>query len=352
MSTRSPRVLIIGEFGAGALGLYYARAFAALGWTTTRYDMWAGYTRGGVLAGSRVLRRLLRPALWALIAREAIALAGRETPDLVLSTKAPFLGRGAVRALRRAAGAPVAMVYPDSPYGAYAMRADVLTVLAEFDRVYIWSRRLLERLHADGVTAAAYLPFAFDPTDYGADGPVARPECGRPHGIVFIGQRYDKREAWLAALRGLDVGVWGLGWARSEVARSGAACVHGAPALGAAAAAIYRGARVVLNVLHADNLPAHNMRTFEIPPCRTVMLTEATEEIEAFFEPERACLTAADPRALRGQAERALADAALARAVAEGGARAAQPHTYEARSRAIVADVVGTARALAPRAER
>ena len=146
--------------------------------------------------------------------------------------------------------------------------------------------------------------------------------------------------------------MWGLGWERSELARSGAACVHGAAVFGAAAAAIYRGARVALNVLHADNLPAHNMRTFEIPPCRTVMLTEATAEIEAFFEPERACLTAADPGALRGQAERALADAALARAVAEGGARAAEPHTYEARSRAIVADVVGTARTLAPGAGR
>jgi Glycosyl transferases group 1 len=352
VSARSPRVLIIGEFGAGALGLYYARAFETLGWAPMCYDMWAGYTRGGVLAGSRVLRRLLRPALWALMAREAIALAGRGPFDLVLSTKAPFLGRGAVRALRRAAGAPVAMVYPDSPYGAYAMRADVLAVLAEFDRLYIWSRRLLERLHADGVTAAAYLPFAFDPADYGADGPVAQPECGRAHAIAFIGQRYDKREAWLAALRGLDVGVWGLGWARSEAARAGAACVHRAAAHGAAAAAIYRGARVALNVLHADNLPAHNMRTFEIPPCRTMMLTETTEEIEAFFEPERACLTAADPGALRGQAERALADTALTRVVTEGGARAAQPHTYEARSRAIVADVVGTARALVPGAGR
>jgi Glycosyl transferases group 1 len=349
VSTRSSRVLLIGEFGPGALGLYYARAFVALGWTTTRYDMWAGYTRGGVLAGSRVLRRLLRPALWALMAREAIALAGREAPDLVLSTKAPFLGRRAVQALRRAAGAPVAMIYPDSPYGGYAMRADVLAVLAEFDRVYIWSRRLLDRLHADGVTAAAYLPFAFDPTDYGAEGPVTRPECGRAHAIAFIGQRYDKREAWLAALRGLDVGVWGLGWKRSQLARSGVACVHAAAVVGAAAAAIYRGARVALNVLHADNLPAHNMRTFEIPPCRTVMLTESTEEIEAFFEPERTCLTAADPSALRGQAERVLADAALARAVAEGGAHAAEPHTYEARSRAIVADVIGRARALAGR---
>ena len=347
MTPRPPRVLVIGEFGPGALALSYARAFETLGWQTSRYDMVTGSTRGGVLAGARVLRRLLRPALWALMAREVVARARRERPDLVLSTKAPFLHPGAMDALRRAAAAPVAMVYPDSPYGAYTLRADVLAVLAACDRVYIWSRRLLERLRADGVSGTAYLPFGYDPADYGTEGPVARPACGRAHAIAFIGQRYDKREAWLQALSGLDVGVWGLGWERTPTARASGVCVHGDAAHGAAAGAIYRGARVALNVLHADNLPAHNMRTFEIPPCRTVMLTEATEEIETFFEADRACLVAADPPALRAQAERALADATLARAVAEGGMRAARPHTYEARAREIVADLVGGAPRLA-----
>jgi spore maturation protein CgeB len=349
MTTHAGRVLIIGEFGPGALGLSYARAFEALGWSTTRYDMWVGYTRGRLLARARVLRRVLRPLLWRLMAREAVVLAGRQELDLVLSTKAPFLGGTAVGALKRAARAPVAMVYPDSPYGAYAMRADVIEVLARFDRVYIWSRRLLDRLHADGVASAAYLPFAYDPADYAPHGPVAGAACGRRHAIAFIGQRYDKREVWLGALRGLDVGVWGLGW---EGAVPAGACVHLEAAHGAAAAAIYRGATLALNILHADNLPAHNMRTFEIPPCRTVMLTESTEEIDAFFEPGRACLAAADPEALRAQAERALADAALTRAIAEQGARAAAPHTYEARSRAIVADLGAGRRAPVTRAAR
>jgi spore maturation protein CgeB len=348
MTAPGGRVLIIGEFGAGALGLYYARAFEALGWRPTRYDMEAGYTRGGVLAGSRVLRRLLRPVLWTLMAREAVALAGRQELDLVLATKSPFLGVAAVRALKRAARAPVAMIYPDSPYGAYTMRADVVEVLAAFDRVYIWSRRLLERLHADGLPSASYLPFAHDPRDYGPGGPVARPECGRRHAIAFVGQRYDKRAAWLRALRGLDVGVWGLGWKPSELAGT---CVHRQAARGAAAAAIYRGATLALNILHDDNLPAHNMRTFEIPPCRTVMLTEATEEIDALFEPGRACLAAPGPEALRAQAERALAEPARAAAIAEEGARAAAAHTYEARSRAIVADL-GARRMPVPRAGR
>jgi hypothetical protein len=336
-------VLVIGEFGPGALARSYARAFEALGWRVSRYDMVAGYTRGGVLAGARVLRRVLRPALWALMAREVVALAGRQRPDLVLSTKAPFLGPGALGALRQASAAPVTMIYPDSPYGAYTLRADVLAVLAACDRVYIWSRRLLERLRADGVAGAAYLPFGYDPVDYGVQGAVARPACGRAHAIAFIGQRYDKREAWLEALSGLDVGVWGLGWERSRTVRTPGVCVHRDAAHGAAAGAIYRGARVALNVFHADNLPAHNMRTFEIPPCRTVMLTEATEEIGTFFEADRACLVATDPQALRAQAERVLADDTLARAVAAGGVRAARPHTYEARAREIVADVVGGA---------
>jgi hypothetical protein len=343
VTARAPRVLVVGEFGPGALGGYYARAFeATLAWRVTRYDMLAAYTRG-VTGRSRVLRRLVRPVLWTVMAREVVALAGREPLDLVLATKAPFLGVAAVRALRRAARAPVAMVYPDSPYGAHTMRRDVLAVLAEFDRVYIWGRALLARLRADGVAAAAYLPFAHDPADYAREGPVALPECGRRHAVAFVGQRYAKREAWLGALGGLDVGVWGLGWDRSETVRRAGVCVHRTSARGPAAAAVYRGATLAVNVLHDDNVPAHNMRTFEIPPCGAVMLTEASDEIDAFFEPGRACLAAGDPAGLRAEAERALADRALAGAVAAEGARAAAPHTYAARAAAIVADVAAAA---------
>jgi len=338
MSAPPGRVLIIGEFGAGALAVAYARAFEALGWQTTRYDMQAGYTRGAVLARARGLRRLLRPLLWSIMARETAALAARAELDLVLAIKAPYLGAGGLALLRGATSAPLAMLYPDSPYGAYVQRRGLPAVLARFDRVYIWSRQLLARLHADGVAAATYLPFGYDPVDYGAVGPVARPECGRRHAIAFIGQRYDKRARWLAALRGLDVGVWGLGWEGDSTLRESGACVHRAAAHGPAAAAIYRGATVAVNILHADNVPAHNMRTFEIPPCRTVMLTEATVEIDAFFEPGRACLTAATPGALRAQAERALGDATQARAVAAEGARLVGVRHHHARARAIVAD--------------
>jgi len=338
VSARVPVALVVGEFAAGALAGYYARALQMLGWRTVRYDMARSYTRGGVLTHARPLRRLLRRPLWALMALEVRALARRYRPQLVLATKAPFLGPESVRMLKRG-GAPVAMVYPDSPYGAYTQRVDVLEVLAAYDRVYVWGHHLVSRLRADGVAAATYLPFAFDPGDYDADGPVATPACGRAHAIALIGQRYDKREIWLAALGGLDVGVWGLGWARSKAMRTAGHCVHAEPAHGAAAAAIYRGTTLALNVLHADNLPAHNMRTFEIPPCGTAMLSEATPEIASFFEPDRACLVAADPASLRAQAERALADGPRIQAVAREGARAAAPHTYQARVRAVLSDL-------------
>ncbi|HUK62376.1 MAG TPA: glycosyltransferase, partial [Dongiaceae bacterium] len=226
---------------------------------------------------------------------------------------------------------------------AHTQRADVLPVLAAYDRVFIWGRQLLSRLQADGVGASTYLPFAFDPGDYGAAGEAATPSCGRRHAIAFIGQRYDKRETWLAALAGLDVGVWGLGWGRSAAVRRAGHCVHAEPAHGAGAAAIYRGATLALNVLHADNVPAHNMRTFEIPPCGVAMLSEATGEIASFFEPERACLLATDASALRAQAERALADPPRTRAIAQEGARVAAPHTYQARVRTILGDLGVTA---------
>ena len=190
MSGRDPVALVIGEFGPGALAGYYGRALQMLGWRVVGYDMQRGYTRGRVLARARTLRRLLRRPLWALMTKETTALARRHRPDLILATKAAFLGADHVRRLRRT-GPPVAMIYPDSPYGAYTQRPDVLRVLAAYDRVYVWGRHLVGRLNADGVATATYLPFAFDPGDYRSDGPVDTPSCGRRHAIAFIGQRYE-----------------------------------------------------------------------------------------------------------------------------------------------------------------
>ena len=243
MSAPPGRVLIVGEFGAGALAVAYARAFEALGWQTTRYDMQAGYTRGAVLARARGLRRLLRPLLWSIMARETAALAARAELDLVLAIKAPYLGAGGLARLRGATSAPLAMLYPDSPYGAYVQRRGLPAVLARFDRVYIWSRQL-SRTPARRRRRRRHVPAvrlrSLSTMRRWARWP--RPECGRRHAIAFIGQRYDKRARWLAALRGLDVGVWGLGWEGDSTLRESGACVHRAAAHGAAAAAIYRGA--------------------------------------------------------------------------------------------------------------
>jgi spore maturation protein CgeB len=333
---RPPHVLIIGEFGPGALALYYERAFAALGWRSSRYDMWRHYARHGLLRKYRILRRLLRRPLWALMALEVISLARHDLPDLVWCTKAPFLGREATKELKRRSRAPIVMVYPDSPYGAYTQRADVLSVLSEFDRVCIWGRHLVEPLRADGVGSVMYFPFAFDPSDYGPQGPAATPSCGRRHAAVFVGQHNHKRETWLAALGGLDLGVWGLGWKHAEIRGAGDVCVHEESVRGAGVAAIYRGATIALNILNPENVPAHNMRTFEIPPCRTLMLSEHTDEIGEFFRPGQDCLTASTSDEFRAHAERVLARPDLARAIAYSGWQAAQPYTYEARLRPLL----------------
>ncbi len=332
-------VLLVGEFAEGALGLYYERAFAGAGWRTARYNAWQGYARPPILSRSRPLRRMLRPILWKVMGHEVAVRAGQERPDLIVVMKGPFLGREAVRDIKRAASAPVVNIYPDNPYAQWALRSSMPAVLAEYDRVYIWGRFLLPRLEQDGVRSALYLPFAHDPADYGpfANGPAA--ECGRQHAIVFVGQYYPKRELWLEALAGCDVGVWGTGWSTSRLAHIQGVCVHRKAVHGPAAGTVYARARVGLNVLHASNLPGHNMRTFEIPPCRTVMVTEASEEIAGFFPPGEACLEATTPADLRRQVERALGDPNLAQSVAESGRQRGRRHTYAARVETILQDL-------------
>lgn len=338
-SVAAHSVFLIGEFGQGRLGLYYARAFQALHWQVVCYDAWAGYARPRLLKRSRVLRRVLRPFLWAVMCREVVHQVRRSRVELVIVFKGAFLGLKAVQCLKSAAGVPVVNVYPDSPYDRWTLRANVVRVLSEFDRIYIWGKHLVPRLRKDGVPRATYLPFGYDPDDYHPRSIPWKTQCGKTHAVVFIGQRYPKREEWLSALADLDLGIWGHGWLKSSLTAAPRACIHKERIHGPEVGAVYSRARVAINVLHDSNMPGHNMRTFEIPACGTVMVTEATDEIEGFFPVGRACLAASNPIGLRQEVERALADPLLANAIADQGLQLARVHTYVARVATILADL-------------
>ena len=327
-----PKLLLIADYHPGSLGLYYERAFVSLDWTVVRYDYGAAYSLAWPFLGARALRRALRPLIWQRMNAEVIDIVSG-TCDMVLAVKAPFLDIPTVRSLRDRCPATV-MIYPDSPWDEWTQRRDVLSVLAAFARTYIWSHSLVNQLRDNGI-CASYLAFAWD-NEYG----VTRGDnVERAASIAFAAQPYPNRIEWLKALEGLPVVVYGPQWAQSWFGAKSSVRVIRTAMMGADIARVYASIQVAINITNPKNFSGHNMRMFEIPATGALMITNHTTDLEEYFPPWVACLSAATPEEFRSQCQWALANPLKAAEIAAEGTRYAKGHTYKARARQILNDL-------------
>jgi len=166
----SHKILVIGPLNEGDLAESYARAFERLGMEVVRFDSEVALKRASRFSGNRILRRVLQPALWNAVNREAIAVAEREHPDLVFAVKCAFFHPETVQRIRKSTGAPFVNHYPDHPYlgrrwmpkEASSPRRDLIEVFRQYSIVWMWERSLMQRLQRDGVETR-FLPFGVDP---------------------------------------------------------------------------------------------------------------------------------------------------------------------------------------------
>lgn len=323
------RVLIIGEFGPGKLGLYYQRAFQKMRIRCDTFDCDPTNLLPGSMRAYRAVRRVLRIGLWRLLEHRCLEQA-KSGYDLILVLKAPFLSPPCIRNLRSITQ-KVIMYYPDSPWDPYTQRLNVLDVLRACDLTLIWSRDLVQRLSTEGVRAD-YLPFAYDPEDYS---PPTR-EMDREPRAVFIGQVYPKRVEWLRALEGLPVEIVGTDWREEWFGKGSSIRVIREHRMGKACGETYGRHVVALNVLDDKNSGGHNMRTYEIPATGTMMVGSSCRDCERLFPHRVGSLIASDPTEFRREVAWALSNARDASLIAEEGLRIASPFTYQKNAEAII----------------
>ncbi len=318
------KILIIGEFSEGRLGAYYERAFSQLGARVGRFDV-DSLLLPEWLPQRRLLGRVTRSLRWLQLQKRCLAAVSQGW-DAVIAVKAPFLSAASVRALRRCCPKTV-MIYPDSPWDAYTQRKPVLPVLSQFLTTFIWSKDLAARLNSGGIHAE-YLPFAHDPSDYQAPSGTR----ARDNSLVFVGQIYKKRIAWLQGLEGLPVQISGTGWEQSCFGERSSLRVTRVTRMGRHACDAYTASVGALNILNEKNLSGHNMRTFEIPATKTLMIGDRTSDIESWFPDAEASLTAASPGEFREKCEWALTHREAAQAIADRAYARVQTMTYRERA--------------------
>jgi spore maturation protein CgeB len=328
----------------GALAQSYARAFERLGVDVVRFDSERAL-QSQPYSGNRILRRVTRASAWNAVNREALNVARDTKPALIFAVKCTFFHAETIREIRRLTGAPFVNYYPDNPYiglrldprEASALRRDLIEVFRQYTMVFMWEHSLLQRLQSDGVEAR-YVPFAVDPELFQpqAVSPGLYCEsCAATHDVGFVATYSRSRCAEVSAIRRHAIGIWGGNWPRRWRTLTGQHRAH--PAVwGSAVSGIYARATLSLNVLNAESLEGHNMRTFEIPASGGVMLARYTAAQDELFPENEAAAYYRSPSEMDDKIDALLGDPDLCARLRRNALRLAAANTYDERAAAVL----------------
>ncbi len=267
------------------------------------------------------------------LARTAARAAAAARPDVVVVVRGRYLRRRDVERLRDATRAPVVNLQTDNPLSGRVREPCLLEALPAYDLVTAWSEQLAAGLEEAGARRTVVLPFAYDPELYAPE-PRGEPQ----HDVAFVGCASAERVEHARALVGLRLALSGPRWARLTRGTPLAGSVLPGSHWGRAAGALYRSARVGINVLDAQNLIGHNMRTWELPATGTPMVATRTTDHERIFGAGAARLFDT-PVEMRAAVDRLLADDAERDEVAAAGLAAVRDGTYRTRARELVSAI-------------
>jgi spore maturation protein CgeB len=340
------KILVLNESDHYCLGVSYLRAFRELGHDATLHDPakelghWPAWRL-------RLVRRFLERPLLALYSRRLLRRLLTDQADLVWVGKGAWALPWLWREFKRQCPATKLVCYnADNPVFTYSRggnRPWVTAAIPCFDLYVTYNKQLLEPLKQAGAQRVLRLPFAWDPAVH----PVLQISKAERQqyacDVVFVGNGDATRERWLddilrerqgAAWRMAIYGSWRN--CRSRLVRE---AVRGPAIYGADMVKAIRSAKVALNILRDQNTGSHNMRTFEIPGCGGVMVSQHSPEQREFFPGGEAAVYFKEPRDAVEQITALLRNESEQSRLRARGAEIVRHHTYVERARELLDSV-------------
>ena len=272
----------------------------------------------------RIARRALSP--WSVREYNRVIRRHAENPglDFMLVFKGKHLAPQTLATFVNT-GRPAYCMYPDVSFLDHG--PDIWNCLPLYDCLFttksyhLQDSRLRERIRRLELVSHGFDPEVHRPVAVGrADSPAY--SCD----VSFVGCWSPKKQRiladLLARLPGLDLRIWGNGWARAS--QGLVTFWQGRGAFGDELSLIYRCSRINLGLLSeagggstvGDQVTA---RTWQIPATGGFLLHEATAELERYFSPGREVAVFASSEELAEQTARYLSDEPQRSAVAAAG---------------------------------
>lgn len=219
----------------------------------------------------------------------ALAMALREQVDCVLVVSAMFMHPDVLILMKRA-GLRVTCLFTESPYD-LEREAIVARIV---DGVWTNERSSVPILQVVNPNAG-YLPHAFHPMKH-APGVQPGDELAAAHDVVFVGSGFAERIGWFNSIdwTGIDLGLYGS-WEKNRLTKSLRACVRADNVDNAFASALYRRAKIGLNLYrtskgattraaqHISHAESLSPRAYELAACGVFHLSEYRTEVAERF---------------------------------------------------------------------
>lgn len=324
------KILIVGKMvELGRTEEVYGRGFAAKECDVKHFS-W------NVAEPSLLSRSLLQRASWRLAwqlraktaNQKLVETASQFQPDLTFVVSPLLMQPNTIKALKQYGRAFV--FFTDNPLDNHHTHTNawIQQGLSLWDAVFIWSQELVRQISDRGIENVHYHPFCSD-TQYHYPQKQSNPD----YDVAFIGNWDDscKRERYLKAISNYRLGIWGSDYWQTRCKETAVKKSHQGMCSYTEIPQVLGSAKMGLNILRPQNEMGHNIRTFEIPAAKTLMLSERNQELLDLFAEDKEAVYFSSPEELNRKVTYLLNNDSLIESIAEAGYQKALQHTSDRR---------------------
>lgn len=285
------KMLLIGSFSAGALENIYSHHFLRLGWEVLKFDIRTPYlNKINNSLFAKVVNRISISPFVASINKLLLAFAESTKPDVILIFKGMELFPSTVGQLKDNTKV-LANLNPDHPFYFFSRGSgneNISKSLKFYHCHFSYSKRITQKLNDKFYGNAFWIPFGYD--ERYKDHFKKLPDHNQ---IIFIGAFDRERHSFFKELNEKSIKIYGeQKWANKGNSKTVKEMYQGKPLYDEDYFQTTSSALGSLNLLRKQNLieKSHNMRTFEVPGCKGVLISQRTDEQQTFFEDKKEAL--------------------------------------------------------------
>ena len=217
-------------------------------------------------------------------------------------------------------------IYTDDPFNINSKGSsnrNILECITFYDLYFIWSKNIKKKLDIITDSKVIYLPFAYDNlVDFSNNSYFDRGN------ILFYGTYDLSREEILKQITKYSVDIYGNNWKNNQLKHKKNFNIYYRDIYQEELSAAIFGSKLVLNTTREQIGDAHNMRTFEIPGYKGVMLTTRTKEQNYFFPEDEACLMYSHKEEMLEKIDYVLSSNQKIKKIRDEGIKISKEHTY------------------------